>query len=129
VSGTTQLQLPRLAGAAGLARLVVTAHGTGLSEERLKSARLLVSELVTNAFQHGDGQIELQVRSDDDGVWAEVCDEGRGPVARAEPRPPRGGWGLNFVDQLADDWGADASHVWFRVGGRNFASAPGITPA
>jgi anti-sigma regulatory factor (Ser/Thr protein kinase) len=129
VTGTTQLQLPRRAGAAGLARLVVTAHGSGLPDERLKSARLMVSELVTNAFQHGNGQIELQVRSDDEGVWAEVCDEGCGPVARADPRPARGGWGLNFVDRLADDWGADASRVWFRVSGRNFASAPGITAA
>jgi anti-sigma regulatory factor (Ser/Thr protein kinase) len=117
VSGTTQLQLPRRPGSAGIARLIVSAHGAALPEERLKSARLIVSELVTNAFQHGEGQIELQVRSDDDGVWAEVCDEGRGPVAVADPRPVRHGWGLSFVDRLADEWGADASRVWFRVGG------------
>jgi anti-sigma regulatory factor (Ser/Thr protein kinase) len=118
MSGTTTLQLPREGGAAGIARLIVSAHGAGLPSERLKSANLMVSELVTNACKHGVGRIELVVRSGADGVRAEVHDEGRGAtIAPSKPRPPRGGWGLHFVDRLADAWGVDEgeARVWFQV--------------
>jgi anti-sigma regulatory factor (Ser/Thr protein kinase) len=84
----------------------------------LKSANLLVSELVTNAFRHGSGRISLTVESTVDGVQASVRDEGVGAlIAERKPRPARGGWGLYFVDRLADDWGVgtDEARVWFRV--------------
>ena len=69
----------------------------------------MVSELVSNAFQHGEGQICLTVESGPDGVWAQVSDEGCSPaIATPEPRPERGGWGLQFVDRLADAWGVEA---------------------
>ena len=55
VKGTTTLELPRTADSAGIARLIVTAHGSSLSSERLKSANVMVSELVSNAFRHGEG--------------------------------------------------------------------------
>ena len=38
MSGTTTLELPRRAGSASIARLIVTAHGAALSSDRLKSA-------------------------------------------------------------------------------------------
>ena len=118
MSGTTTLELPRRSSSAGIARLIVTAHGAGLPPERLKSANLMVSELVSNACRHGRGRIHLTVRSGDDGVRAEVRDEGSGArIAKAEPRPARGGWGLHFVDRLADAWGVEhgASRVWFSI--------------
>src|SRR3954467_7457933 len=117
MSGTTTMELPRNTGSAGIARLIMTAHCAGLPSERCKSANLMVSELVSNACQHGQGRIELIVRSGAEGVWAEVHDEGHVTVAQHEKAPARGGWGLYFVDRLADGWGveADASHVWFRV--------------
>jgi len=121
MSGTTTMELPRTAESAGIARLIVSAHGAGLSEERLKSANLMVSELVTNACKHGTGQIQLTVRSGADGVRADVQDEGGAEVeiAPVQKRPPRGGWGLYFVDRLADAWGVEAgeARVWFRVAG------------
>ena len=120
MSGTTTLELPRRTGAAGIARLIVTAHGAALSSERLKSANLMVSELVSNACRHGSGRIELCVHSGDDGMRASVGDEGVGQtIATRDPKPDRGGWGLMFVDQLADSWGVedDASRVWFTVAG------------
>jgi anti-sigma regulatory factor (Ser/Thr protein kinase) len=118
LKGTTTLELPRRAGSAGIARLIVTAHGSSLGSEQLKNATVLVSELVSNAFQHGEGRIELTVESGPDGVFASVHDEGVGTIATPEPRPARGGWGLYFVDRLADSWGVadDDSRVWFRVG-------------
>jgi anti-sigma regulatory factor (Ser/Thr protein kinase) len=118
VSGTTTLELPRRPGSAGIARLIVSAHGAALPSERLKSANLLVSELVTNACKYGSGQISLTVDSDAEGVRAEVHDEGANSrITISNPRPARGGWGLYFVDRLADDWGvgSDQARVWFRV--------------
>jgi anti-sigma regulatory factor (Ser/Thr protein kinase) len=117
VKGTTTLELPRTAGSAGIARLIVTAHGSALAAQQLKNANVLVSELVANAFQHGEGRIELTVESGPDGVWASVRDEGAGLIASPDPQPDRGGWGLRFVDRLADQWGVadDASRVWFHV--------------
>jgi anti-sigma regulatory factor (Ser/Thr protein kinase) len=119
VNGTTTLELPREAGSAGIARLIVSAHGASLSRDRLKSANLMVTELVTNACRHGTGQIQLIVRSGTEGIRAEVQDEGGAEIeiAPAQPRPPRGGWGLYFVDRLADTWGVEAgeARVWFRI--------------
>jgi anti-sigma regulatory factor (Ser/Thr protein kinase) len=119
VKGTTTLELPRTEDSAGLARLIVTAHGSSLASDQLKNATVMVSELVSNAFQHGEGQICLSVESGPEGVWAQVCDQGSdGPIATPEPRPLRGGFGLYFVAQLADAWGVepDEAGVWFRVG-------------
>lgn len=96
----------------------MTAHGADLPSERLKSANLMVSELVSNACRHGAGRIELTIHSSADGVRAEVSDEGTGAIiVKADPRPARGGWGLHFVDRLADSWGVEsgASRVWFHV--------------
>src|SRR5690348_11928337 len=104
MSGTTTLELPRAAGSAGIARLIMTAHCAALPAERSKSANLMVSELVSNACRHGEGRIELTVQSGADGVRATVHDEGQGRIAEPVPRPARGGWGLYFVDRLADGW-------------------------
>ena len=118
MKGTTTLELPRMAGSAGIARLIVTAHGSSLESEQLKNANVMVSELVSNAVRHGDGRIELTVQSGPEGVCASVHDEGTGTIATPDPRPERGGWGLFFVERLADSWGVaeDDSRVWFRVG-------------
>jgi anti-sigma regulatory factor (Ser/Thr protein kinase) len=109
--GTTTLQLPRRPGCAGIARMIVTAHGNALGPEGLKNARLMVSEIVTNAFEHGQGQICLTVDSSDDGLRAQVDDEGA--ITGTESR----GYGLRFVQKLADDWGLESARarVWFHV--------------
>ena len=118
MKGTTTLELPRQEGSVGIARLIVTAHGSSLDSEQLKNANVMVSELVSNAFRHGDGQIELTVESGPDGIWASVHDEGNGTIATPDPLPARGGWGLYFVERLADSWGVaeNDSRVWFRIG-------------
>jgi anti-sigma regulatory factor (Ser/Thr protein kinase) len=111
MAGTTTLQLPRHASCAEIARMIVSAHGTALAAERLKHARLLVSELVTNAFEHGRGTIRLTVDSDAAGLRAQVDDEGAIRSTQSD------GYGLRFVAKLADDWGLDPdrSRVWFTV--------------
>jgi len=96
------------------ARRVVTGLLTdwGLPEE-VPPFELAVSELVSNALLHGSGEIQVDLRCEDDGrVRLAVGDEGRGaaPVPRVDERRI-GGWGLRFVEQLAESWGSER-HEW-----------------
>ncbi len=88
--------------------------------------RLLVTELVTNSFQHAgadaDSQIELVVRSSPHGVRVEVDDGGEGFDPQLRRPTQDGGFGLLLVDALADRWGVDRtrpSRVWFEVDRRS----------
>ena len=77
-----------------------------------------MSELVTNALEHGDGAIELQLSAQGDELRLEVADQGRGPVTpdvRDVPVDELGGWGLRMVDEVADAWGADSTNRETRV--------------
>lgn len=70
--------------------------------------RLIVSELVTNAQEHGNGPIVLRVFEDEhDGLPViEVWDGGEGrPVMRPENYAAIGGRGLLMVAGLAHAWG------------------------
>ncbi|MEU7852888.1 ATP-binding protein [Nonomuraea sp. NPDC049141] len=87
-----------------------------------KSAELLVSALITKAFQHGTGPIRLTLWSMDGTLRCEVED--------ADPSLPRtchtgqsdeqGQW-LNLIDQFACCWGttptAAGKAVWFELSG------------
>ena len=95
-----------------------------LSPRRLEDARLLVSELVTNAIRHAgldaDDVIKLVVVTGDRALRIEVCDPGRGfELSEPEPDPERpSGWGLYLVRELSDRWGMERSEetrVWFEL--------------
>lgn len=80
---------------------------------------LAVSELVTNAFVHGQGDIEVQLRADGGAVRLDVSDGGGRPsvpAVRDVVPGERGGWGLRLLDELADSWGAvtgpSETRVW-----------------
>jgi anti-sigma regulatory factor (Ser/Thr protein kinase) len=85
----------------------------------LTDAELLVSELVTNALRHGDGQIMLRGAVDDDTLLVEVIDVGGGFEHELRRRnfDDVGGWGLGVVDDLASRWGVHegTTHVWFEI--------------
>ncbi|CAA9478224.1 MAG: hypothetical protein AVDCRST_MAG30-623 [uncultured Solirubrobacteraceae bacterium] len=107
------------------ARRVVERLGDAVDEMTLANLRLLVSELVTNAIEHGTpgGEIGLEVGLDDGTVRVEVTDQGGGFVVR--PREPgdsmSSGWGLHFVELLAERWGSDGdgrTRVWFEMPAR-----------
>ncbi|MFI0369185.1 ATP-binding protein [Actinomadura sp. 1N219] len=87
--------------------------------------RVVVTELVTNAYKHvGFGQIVVRVFPDkrDDLVVIEVGDEGVGtPVVRDEDHASTSGRGLLLVVQLVRDWGVrsldgEGKVVWVRCG-------------
>lgn len=83
---------------------------------------LLASELVTNAVRYGSGEpneVEVSVAGDGDGVLVEVLSPGE--MADGDTDTP-GGFGLLLVDQLADEWGIEATgrgrvRAWFRTDG------------
>jgi two-component sensor histidine kinase len=111
--------LPRDHAAPRQARALLREHADGLDRDRLETAVLLISELVTNAVLHGAGEIRLMIdlrRGGRDARFA-VCDEGDGtPVVRPEPGPD-GGWGLRLVGQRARRWGVreGRTQVWFEL--------------
>jgi hypothetical protein len=90
-----------------------------LEHGELEDAKLLISELVTNAVVHGRGDIQLRALLNDLRLTVEVIDQGEG-FERTGPHSGSatvGGQGLNIVDALASRWGMDqgTSHVWFEL--------------
>jgi anti-sigma regulatory factor (Ser/Thr protein kinase) len=93
---------------------------------RSADARLIASELTTNAWRHGHAHderpIRMTVEHRDGGLRLEIYDQGAGFDASTgrERRPPdRPGWGLQIVRGLADAWGirrsAQGTCVWALV--------------
>jgi anti-sigma regulatory factor (Ser/Thr protein kinase) len=116
------VDLPPDTSAAGRARELVADRMASAPAERRATALLLVSELVTNAVQHGAGLVVLTVISTPSVLRVNVFDEGeRRPQARmASPDEPWGR-GLLLVDRLALAWGVEdgavlGKTVWFELG-------------
>jgi anti-sigma regulatory factor (Ser/Thr protein kinase) len=112
-----EVRLPSAARAARVARNLLEQHLPALPAMRRPDARLLVSELVTNAFRHGKPPITLVVEVSDERVRVEVADAGGGRPQRRPDPGPEGGWGLLLVERVSDRWGvADGStSVWFEI--------------
>jgi anti-sigma regulatory factor (Ser/Thr protein kinase) len=102
------------AQARGLAAELLRPHQ--VPELRMENALLISSELVSNAYLHGTGAIELRLNLFEDRLRIEVVDEGneQAPGVREQPADESGGWGLRIVDQLALQWGVfeGTTHVW-----------------
>jgi len=112
------IHLPRRTEAVAAARDFVGELAPWLGP-RSDDAKLLVSELVTNALKYGVGDIRLKITGDDAAVRFVVSDDGAataGPRIRDKPGAD-GGWGLQLVDRVADRWGVvpRTSHVWFEL--------------
>lgn len=108
------VQLPRHRGCARIARRQIESlyHGT-LGEDSLDDLKLVVSELVDNAFLHGTGQIRLKLALADDRVRVEVLDDGpECAIGIRSDAPGVGGWGLRIVDRLSLAWGSADAHIW-----------------
>ncbi|MEX2406477.1 MAG: PAS domain S-box protein [Actinomycetota bacterium] len=122
--------------AAASARRALDLIGQRLSRWALENAKLLVSELVTNAVRHGPhrsgAEVRLRATLRPDAVRVEVTDEGVGFV-----QPPAsgllavGGWGLVLVDRVADRWGIEdggPTRVWFELDRSSPPDVPAIQP-
>ncbi len=88
---------------------------------RLDDAKLLVSELVTNAVVRALSPVELRVIESVRSVRIEVHDRSPHVPSPADAGPDaEHGRGLSIVDRLADRWGtdrgdADGKAVWFEL--------------
>ena len=111
------VSLPRDRTAPRRARDLLREHGRTLGAERLDTAVLLISELVSNAVMHGRGAIRLSIDVAPPRAHFEVSDEGSGTPAVREHAGADGGWGLQLVDQLAKRWGVRSGDtlVWFEL--------------
>ena len=117
---TFEKDLPRTRGAPALARRSLARWFVADVEgDELRTAELLVSELVTNAVMHGSGTITLRAHLDEDRLLVEVIDEGRGfeRTVRNSDFDRVGGHGLTIVDAEASRWGIHegTTHVWFEL--------------
>ena len=118
---TFDLELPRTASAPARARSALERIAGRVPPERLRDVRLLVSELVTNAVRHAEGEVvRIVVALTASVLRVEVHDRGAGFAPRTPPSDPlrASGWGLALVEELSDRWGVDGSprtRVWFEM--------------
>ena len=84
----------------------------------------MLSELVTNAIQHGGAgeheTIQVRVASSYEKVRVEVFDPGPNAAGPRNRLEPEGGYGLLLVDRLGSGWGRDkhasgGSLAWFEL--------------
>ena len=114
--------LPRSPEAPGLARRALNRWYTdsaALDSGELHRAKLLASELVTNAVIHGEGQILLRTSLTEDRLLVEVIDEGSGfeYELRRTDFSELHGRGLSIVETESSRWGIHegTTHVWFEL--------------
>lgn len=83
-----------------------------LGEDHLVATQLVVTELVTNAYQHGEGATRIRVWREWEPcrIRIEVDDRSSTPpeVRTPDARTP-GGRGLQMVDKASLDWGTRAA--------------------
>ncbi len=82
----------------------------GVTEESCEDARLLVSEMFTNAVRHTDSEkVSCELWVIGVRLRLEVTDEGGSRVCTPQPRGAdhdgEGGRGLLLVSVLSDEWG------------------------
>lgn len=100
---------------------MVDGLGGAIDPQCADQARLLLSEIVSNAVRHGEGEtIRVLLDAVHGGeLRCEVMDEGHGfvPTARDQPALTEGGWGLHLVETLSRRWGVreGSTHVWFEL--------------
>jgi anti-sigma regulatory factor (Ser/Thr protein kinase) len=119
-----ELPLPADTSAPGVAREFVRTRWPQLGEEVIDDVVLIVSELASNAVQHGQPDIELRIRVEPFSVDVSVLDHGP-VIPLTEIVQPQematSGRGLSIVDRLASDWGVEpfdgaaGKTVWARL--------------
>jgi anti-sigma regulatory factor (Ser/Thr protein kinase) len=90
----------------------------GCPRATVETAKILVSELASNAVVHARSPFQVSVRQHDHSLTVAVAD---GSTVRPRPREitSSGGRGLHLVEALANDWGVcdreGGKAVYFRL--------------
>ena len=98
---------------------VVLPEGRVFAEGDADALALMVSEVVGNAVEHGDGSVTVEVMSTGSRIRVEITDGGAGvPELRSAPTDAPSGRGLGIVDALSSSWGWEGrpdggKAVWF----------------
>jgi len=114
------LLLPHSVRSISAARRALDEAAADVDAQTLRNARLLVSELVTNAIRHAEGDVELVVDGGHGRLRVEVTDHGPGftPAPRAARQDLSSGWGLHILAHTASRWGVESdggTRVWFEL--------------
>jgi anti-sigma regulatory factor (Ser/Thr protein kinase) len=113
------LELPRRPTAPAAARSALARFERHLPQQTMRTAELLISELVTNAVKYGSGPLRVDVALAKGRLRAEVTDGGSGfeHNGRQHDLETPGGWGLQLVESLSDRWGhlEGSTKVWFEL--------------
>ena len=129
---TMSFWVPGGTRAAGVARRSVLSVQAGLPGGIRHRLALLLSELVTNAIQHGgagpEETVQVRLASSPERVRVEVFDPGPNGVGKRHRVAEGAGYGLLLVDRLADDWGredtdAGGTLAWFELSLEHFGDA------
>ncbi|HEY3471547.1 MAG TPA: ATP-binding protein [Amycolatopsis sp.] len=107
-SAPVTLLLPADVTAPALARHAVRSAllGLGVAEAQVDDVLLATSELVTNAFEHGERPQRMELAYDDGRLTLRVYDTGRMlPELRAPSPTEARSRGLVLVQALSEDWG------------------------
>ena len=121
---TVSFWVPGGRRAAGVARRSVLSVKAGIPDSVRHLVALLLSELVTNAIQHGGAgpheTVQVRLASSHERVRVEVFDPGSNGKGPRDRLSDVGGFGLLLVDRLADDWGREprtrgGSLAWFEL--------------
>jgi anti-sigma regulatory factor (Ser/Thr protein kinase) len=115
------LSLNRNPAEVARARRYVAQHCADMPSDVRSIAQLLTSEVVTNALEHGAGDIWLRLCKAESALRVEVTD-----ASGAEPRPQQAtpdslrGRGLMILESLASTWGVAPAEptgktVWFTL--------------
>lgn len=119
---TYELRLPAEPTAAAVARAILEAVGSDLPESILLDAKLLTTEVVTNAIRHARGTQAVIVRVRRNKlVRVEVIDQGPmfDPQAQTTSTRAGSGQGLMLVGAVASAWGVEPDEagkkVWFEL--------------
>jgi anti-sigma regulatory factor (Ser/Thr protein kinase) len=132
-----KVRLPPEAPSVKRARDEVAAalRAMGWHDDSIDRARVVASELATNALLHAGTGFEVTIRIEDS-AWIEVADGAPAalPQQRADPDDPRpGGMGLYLVDAMAEEWGVEqdlsGKVVWARLSGGDKPDAAGGPPS
>jgi hypothetical protein len=102
---------------------------SGVPGDAVDVARLLVSELVTNAVLHARTELTLSLDRKESVVRVQVEDHNpRLPVLRTHGNEAGTGRGLRVLDKMASSWGSynigDGKVVWFEIPTAGSASDP-----